>query len=233
VYPSFEEDVGTWGLRILAGYCVHVFAVRAARAECAVTSFYTVSDDLVFVRAYILVLFPLCAGIGVGVMMGWFKGLKDAEHLSGTYGRGSVYKGTFATFSHIQCVCVCACVSMRICACAHMSAYVYDHASVHAYAQRSGVNTSRVRSLQVVLKATWSNRTKRCCKRLLFLPSLIQSIPTRVARSSLLDAWLLASSFVSGGSRCFIGFGADANWEYRGNLSRDQYSPGLNVFSTS
>jgi len=119
-------------------------------------------------RAYILVIFPLCAGIGVGVMMGWFEGFKDAERLSGTYGRGSVYKGTFATFSHIQCVCVCVCVSMRICACAHMSAYVCDHASVHAYSQRSCVNTSRARSLQVVLEATWSTRTKRCCKRCCF-----------------------------------------------------------------
>ena len=166
VYPSFKEDAGTWGLQILAGYCVHIFAVRATRAECAVTSFCPVSDDLVF--AYILVLFPLCAGIGVGVMMGWFEGFKDAERLSGTYGRGSVYKGTFATFSHIQCVCVCVCVSMRICACAHMSAYVCDHASVHAYSQRSCVNTSRARSLQVVLEATWSTRTKRCCKRCCF-----------------------------------------------------------------
>jgi len=125
MYPGFDEDAGRWGLQTSAGYCIHVFAVRATQAECAVTSFSTVSDDLVFVvRAYILVLFPLRAGIGVGVVMGWFKGLKDAEHLSGTYGRGSVYKGTFATFRvpanfvqvggkcvfmRMQCMCVCMC----------------------------------------------------------------------------------------------------------------------------
>jgi len=52
VYPSFKEDAGKWGLQILAGHCVHIFAVRATRAECAVTSFCTVSDDLVFVLTF-------------------------------------------------------------------------------------------------------------------------------------------------------------------------------------
>jgi hypothetical protein len=38
------------------------------------------------------------AGIGAGVVMGWIKGASDTAHLAGTYGRGSVYHGTFAEF---------------------------------------------------------------------------------------------------------------------------------------
>ena len=38
------------------------------------------------------------AGIGVGVAMGWIKGASQSAHLAGTYGRGSVYHGTFAEF---------------------------------------------------------------------------------------------------------------------------------------
>ena len=38
------------------------------------------------------------AGIGVGVAMGWIRGASKSAHLAGTYGRGSVYHGTFAEF---------------------------------------------------------------------------------------------------------------------------------------
>jgi len=38
------------------------------------------------------------AGIGAGVVMGWIKGASNSAHLAGTYGRGSVYHGTFAEF---------------------------------------------------------------------------------------------------------------------------------------
>ena len=45
-----------------------------------------------------LVTWTHSPGIVTGVVMGWVKGTRDAAHLAGTYGRGSVYRGTFAEF---------------------------------------------------------------------------------------------------------------------------------------
>ena len=54
------------------------------------------------------------AAIGVGVVMGWIKGARDSAHLAGTYGRGSVYHGTFAEFrvpsNYVQVASARACL---------------------------------------------------------------------------------------------------------------------------
>ena len=86
LYPGFEEDARTWGLQTSAGQArelraphrgVDVFSPRVSVAAGLTRDAVPLGTPPPGAR---------CAGIGVGVVLGWAKGLKESAHLAGTYG---------------------------------------------------------------------------------------------------------------------------------------------------